>query len=202
MNKQDYKKLSEIELTQEFQRLGRSLKSQAQAEASTPQAVAAIGRINADIEAIKVEQQALSKEMLKREEQRQKRQAKRLAEQRAAGEQAAAELLEKLPDFAYQVATAFGMLGETFAELLKLSEEVRKTEMALLNANARSGISASVKLEPPSLHRVLKSQFRESFGTASDVLLPQRTETFDIEAAVEAIQQACSREEIAAEGRG
>jgi len=76
--------------------------------------------------------------------------------------------------------------------LLELSKDIRQINLALLNANQPQCVPASIKIEPNNLHKLLKEQFRTSFGAnTADVFLPQNALDFEIIEAVADIKQVC-----------
>jgi len=188
-------KLSTIELSNELKRLSRkikTLKSSIPGEPSLPEHYIEKARIEAEISELANRQTTIGELLLERDKQRQKRAEERLGQQAATGAEKAEELLSRLPGFAHKVSVAFKALGEDYAELLELSQNIRKTNMVLLGSNKRQCVHAAVRIEPNNLHKLLKEQFRASFGAdAANVFLPQQSPGFDIVEAVKQIELEC-----------
>lgn len=191
-------KLSTIELTNELKRLGRkvkTLKSSIPSEPSLPEHYVEKARLENEITELANRQTTIGEILLQRDQEAAKRAAERLEQQAVTGAEKAEELLSRLPEFAHKVSVAFKMLGEDYAELLALSQHVRKTNMTLLGSNKPQCIPAALKIEPNNLHKLLKEQIRTSFGAdAANVFLPQQSLGFDIKAAVDDIVQECTGE--------
>lgn len=193
-------KLSDIELSQELKRLIRKanqLKTAIPADPATPEQFVEKARIETELTEISNRQTSIGALLLERDKAAEKRKVKQLATSASTGTEKANELIERLPAFADKVSIAFKALGAEYAELLDLSTDIRKVNLSLLNANQPQCTTASVKIEPNSLHKLLKEQFRESFGAnTADVFLPQKTNGFDIIEAVAAIQQAVTAKKV------
>ena len=189
------KNLSDIELSQDLTRISRSIKllvASIPSNPATPNDFIEKARIESQIADLTGEQLEIGKELLQRDKAAQQRKVKQLEAKTITGEQKASELLERLPGFADQVSIAFSILSKEYAELLELSQGVRSVNLVLLNANLPQCVHASVKIEPNSLHKILKQQFRASFSAnAADVFLPQNTHEFDIVKAVADIREVC-----------
>ena len=189
-------KLSDAELTLELKRLSRkvkTLKSSIPNEPSQPEHYVEKARIESEISELANRQTTIGELLLKRDQARQARAAERLEQQAVTGAEKAEELLSRLPDFAHKVSVAFKMLGEDYAELLALSQHVRKTNMILMGSNKSQCIPAALKIEPNNLHKLLKEQIRTSFGAdTANVFLPQQSLGFDIVEAVKQIKMECS----------
>lgn len=171
----------------------QSLKSTINTNPSRPEHFVENARIQTEITTLLDEQANIGTQLLKLDEEAKKRKEVMIKARAKAGADAGAELLDRLPAFADKVAVAFSTLGAEYAELLKLSTEIRQVNNTLMNANLPQCITASVKIEPNSLHKLLKQQFRTSFGiNATDVFLPQMTSDFDIVKAVAEIKKECS----------
>lgn len=187
--------LSDIELSSELTRLIRTvkkLKTAIPTNPTSPEQFVDKARIENELTELTGRQTSIGALLLERDNAAQKRKAERLTATTTKGKEKADELLARLPEFSDKVAIAFNALGAEYDELLRLSAEIRKVNTALLNANLPQCIQASVKIEPNSLYKLLKEQFRESFGVnTADVLLPQKTEGFDIVEAVADIKQVC-----------
>lgn len=187
-------KLSDIELSQELKRLirkAKTLKSAIPTDPATPEQFVEKARIESELTELTNRQTTIGKLLLDRDKAAEKRKVKQLEAKLTIGTEKANELIERLPEFADKVSVAFMVLGSEFAELLKLSAEVRTVNTALINAGKAQCVPASVKIEPHNLHQLLKEQFRESFGAnTADVFLPQKGYDFDIVGAVAEIQQA------------
>lgn len=189
-------KLSDIELSQELKRLirkAKTLKSSIPTDPATPEQFVEKARIESELTELSNRQTAIGTLLLERDKAAEKRKAKQLEAKVTTGTDKANELIERLPEFADKVSVAFKALGAEYAELLNLSAEVRTVNTALMNAGKPQCVQASVKIEPNNLHKLLKEQFRMSFGAnTADVFLPQKTYDFDIVEAVAEIQQAVS----------
>lgn len=187
-------KLSDIELSQELKRLirkAKTLKSAIPTDPATPEQFVEKARIESELSELTNRQTTIGKLLLERDKAAEKRKVKQLEAKLTIGTEKANELIERLPEFADKVSVAFTALGAEYAELLKLSGEVRTVNTALMNAGQSQCVQASVKIEPYNMHKLLKEQFRESFGvSAADVFLPQKGYDYDIVAAVAEIQQA------------
>lgn len=191
-------KLTNIELSNELKRLGReadSLKRSIPTNPSTPEQYVEKARIEDELTRVGKCQTTIGTMLFDRNKAAEKRKSEQLTAKTTIGIEKANQLLERLPEFASKVSIAFKVLGAEYAELLELSTEVRKVNMALLNANQPQCMHAAMKIEPNNLHKLLKGQFRESFGAnTADVFLPQKTQGFDIVEAVAAIQQTVTTE--------
>lgn len=187
--------LSDIDLSQKLTRISRKVKSLIAlipSNPSVPNDYVEKARIEAEIANLTDEQTDIGKELLERDVAAEKRKVKQLEAKATTGAEKAAELLERLPEFADKISVAFKVLGEDYAELLELSKDIRQINMALLNANQPQCVLASVKIEPNALHKLLKEQFRASFGVnTTDVFLPQNTNDFDIVEFVAGINKSC-----------
>jgi uncharacterized phage infection (PIP) family protein YhgE len=187
-------KLSDIELSQELKTLARKakqLRSSIPQDLLTPEQIVEKVRIEEELAEITEKQTAIGTLLLEREEERQKRKVEKLAASSAEGAAKVDQLLERLPEFAEKVSVAFKVLGEEYFELLLLSKEIRQINSVLLHANLPQCGSASLKIEPNHLFRLLKQQFRECFGAdAADVFLPEKTVGFDIIEAVADIRRS------------
>lgn len=187
--------LSDIELSNELSRLIRQvakLKTSINNNPKSPSEIVDNASAQNEITELTERQTTIGALLLERDNAAQKRKAERLTATAIKGKAKADELLDRLPEFSDKVAIAFNALGAEYDQLLKLSTEIRKVNNELLNANLPQCIQASVKIEPNSLYKLLKEQFRESFGVnTTDVLLPQKTEGFDIVEAVADIKQVC-----------
>lgn len=187
--------LSDIDLSQKLTRISRkvkSLQSTIPNNPSVPNDYVEKARIEDEIANLSNEQTAIGKELLERDKASSKRKAKQLETKAITGAKKADELLERLPEFADKISVAFNALGAEYAELIELSKDIRQINMVLLNANRPQCVPAPIKIEPNSLHKLLKEQFRSSFGAnTADVFLPQKTSDFDIVNAVAEIKQIC-----------
>ncbi len=185
--------LSDIALSQELKRLirqAKQLKSSIPTDPATPEQFVEKARIESELTELTNRQTTIGKLLLERDKAAEERKAKQLEAKLTIGTDKANELIERLPEFADKVSVAFTALGAEYAELLKLSAEVRSVNTALMNAGQSQCVPASVKIEPYNMHKLLKESFRESFGvSAADVLLPQKGYDLDIVAAVAEIQQ-------------
>lgn len=184
-----------IELTNRLNRISKevtSLKASFNNNPSTPQHFVENAHIDAAIKVLNEEQVSIGVELLKLDEAAKERKEDMIKARAKIGANAGAELLKRLPIFANKVAVAFSSLGSEYAELLALSTEVRQVNNTLLNANLPHCIPASIKIEPNSLHQLLKQQFRTSFGSnVADVFLPQMTSDYNIVKAVSEIKEVC-----------
>lgn len=187
-------KLSDIELSQELKRLirkAKTLKNSIPTDPATPEQFVEKARIETELTEISNRQTTIGAMLLERDKAAEERKAKQLEAKVKTGTDKANELLERLPAFADKVSIAFMALGAEYAEIMKLSTEVRTVNTALLNASQPQCIQAALLIEPNNLHKLLKEQFRESFGAnTADVFLPQKNNGFDIVEEVAAIQQA------------
>ncbi|MGR5306180.1 hypothetical protein [Vibrio mediterranei] len=192
--------LSDIALSQELKRLirqAKQLKSSIPADPANPEQFVEKARIETELTEISNRQTTIGELLLERDKTAEKRKVKQLEAKLTNGTDKANELVDRLPAFAEKVSIAFMALGAEYAELLDLSTEVRSVNTALLNASQPQCIQAALLIEPNNLHKLLKEQFRESFGAnTADVFLPQKTKGFDIVEAVAAIQQAVTAKKV------
>jgi hypothetical protein len=187
---------SEIELSQTLTKLSRQitrLKAGIPTNLSAPKDYVEKVRVEGEIAVITKQQNDICIELLKREKTADERKSVRLEATRLLGAKKAAELLDRLSTLADKIAIAFKVLGDEHKELLQLSAEIRHVNMGLLNANLPQCINASIKIEPNSLHKLLKEQFKSCFGAnTADVFLPKQNLNYDIIKDVESIKQTCT----------
>ncbi len=197
-----YKTDSDINLTTELRLLAKELKTlqgKKHESPAIPEHFVFNAQVDSDITDVKSTQVSIGKVLLERDELRQKENLKRIEAKAAAGKDASEKLLELLPDFAEQVSVAFDALGKQYAEILALSDMVRKTNMMLLNSDSNLPMVANLFLEPNHLHKFLKQQYKASFGNhAADVFIPQNLPGYDIVEEVKNIKTACTNKEEAA----
>lgn len=150
-------------------------------------------RINAEIEKVQSLQTTIGRLLLERDEAADKRRIERVKASSIEGVKAADDLIERLPAFAEKLSKAFGELGAEYSQLLELSTNVRNTNSLLMSNKMSQVSSVSLLIEPNNLHKLVKQQFRESFGAnTSDVFLAQKSEAFSIVQAVYSINQLLS----------
>lgn len=186
--------MNEFELTQELKdliRKNRALEASKPAVLSDAAAVVEHARISQEIEENARRQVELGKQMLELQQAREQRTKERLAASAAEGERLVEQLLATLPAFAERLDVAFKALGAEYAEVVRLSKEIHQVNSALGQANRAQVGRGSAKIVPNHLHTLVKSLFRECFG--ADVPLPQRSEAFDMKAAVEDVRTSAGR---------
>lgn len=184
-------KLTDLELANELKRLikkDKALMALIPVSIDTAACIVKKAGIEQELETTRSLQNTIGRLLLERDQAKEARKIERVKASAVKGSEQAEELLRGLPMFAEKVSKAFGELGEEYAEMLKLSTSLREVNNLLLSHNQPQVSPVSVRIEPNNMHRLLKEQFRQSFGvSAADVFLSQKSEAFSIVDAVSEI---------------
>ena len=184
-------KLTDLELANELKRLikkDKALMALIPVSIDTAACIVKKAGIEQELETTRSLQNTIGRLLLERDQAKEVRKIERVKASAVKGSEQAEELLRGLPMFAEKVSKAFGELGEEYAEMLKLSTSLRDVNNLLLSHNQPQVSPVSVRIEPNNMHRLLKEQFRQSFGvSAADVFLSQKSEAFSIVDAVSEI---------------
>ena len=196
-------KLTDQELSNELKRLIKSEKALVTSLPAFIEDAADVvkkARINAEIEKVRSLQNTIGGLLLDRDEAAVNRRIDRVKSSSIEGVKAAEELLERLPAFSEKLSKAFEELGAEYSQLLELSTNIRNVNNLLLSNKMPQVSSVSLFIEPNNLHKLLKEQFRESFGVnTSDVFLAQKFEAFSIIDAVSHINELLPNRDAEAE---
>lgn len=156
---------SNIDLSNELTRLARktkSLKASMPSNPTAPNDYVEMARIESEIDEIKNAQTAIAKELIERDKAATERKKKHLEDAIKQGGNNAKELSKKLTEFADKLSLVTNNLAAEYAEILELSQSIRKTNSLMLHSNMPQ--VATLRIEPNNLHKIVKTQLVKTFG--------------------------------------